>query len=395
MDTDIHVKEGDVLVTKDGSIGKLAHVDALPGPACLNSHLLIIRPAGKREYAGRFLYYMLQSPQFSQFILEEQSGTTFYGISQESIENVPAFFPSEMQEQSAIAHFLDRKTAKIDDLIARKERILDLIEELKRSTQFRYITGADSPHPKRESLDSRLPSVPNLWTAEKLGYLARMVSGGTPSKENAAFWNGEIPWVSPKDMKVPYLSDSEDHITSEAVLAASLDVLPASTILIVVRGMILAHSIPVCLLLSPATINQDIKALRFSSKCNPQFMLVWLQGMAHIMHSLIEESAHGTRCLRTDLLKNVVIHLPPLDEQAGIVSALNAEIETLEKTARPITAAISLLHEYRDALISAAVPANSTSASTKNNPMPWLDRLRPNHDGPAPQRLTYSDSRII
>src|ERR1017187_9531390 len=122
----------------------------------------------------------------------------------------------------------------------------------------------------------------------------------------------------------------------EAVLAASLDLLPASTLLIVVRGMILAHSLPVCLLLSPATINQDIKGLRFDSKCNPQFMLVWLQGMAHILHSLIEESAHGTRCLRTDLLKNVVIHLPPIEEQAEIVSALNTHLARLDEAARPI-----------------------------------------------------------
>ena len=188
----------------------------------------------------------------------------------------------------------------VEDLVAKNERILRLIEERKRSTQFRFVTGAYSPQPKRQSPDPRLPPVPKHWTVEKLGYLARLVSGGTPSKENPAFWNGEVPWVSAKDMKAPYLSDSEDHITPDAVIAASLDLLPASTILIVVRGMILAHSLPVCLLLNPATINQDLKGLRFNSKCNPQFMLVWLQGMAHIMHSLIEESAHGTRCLRTD-----------------------------------------------------------------------------------------------
>jgi type I restriction enzyme S subunit len=84
-------------------------------------------------------------------------------------------------------------------------------------------------------------------------------------------------------------------------------------------------------------------------------MLAWLEGMSHILHSLIEESAHGTRCLRPDLLKNVVVHLPPIEEQAEIVAALNNHLARLDEASRPINAAIALLREYRAALISAAV----------------------------------------
>src|ERR1017187_8483923 len=61
VDSDIHVSVGDVLMTKDGSIGKLAYIDSLPGSACLNSHVLVLRPL-KNLYVGRFLYYVLQSP---------------------------------------------------------------------------------------------------------------------------------------------------------------------------------------------------------------------------------------------------------------------------------------------------------------------------------------------
>jgi type I restriction enzyme S subunit len=348
----------DVIITKDSEswddIAVPALVTETTSDLICGYHLAILRPTRGR-LLGRFLFRCLQAkPIRVQLELASATGVTRFGIPKHEIGRFLVPVPP-VEQQRAIADFLDWETAKIDDLVARKERILALIDERKRSTQFRLVTGAYSAKPKRKATDPRLPPVPEHWTAEKLGYLARMVSGGTPSKENPAFWKGEVPWVSAKDMKVQFLSDSEDHITQEAVLAASLDLLPTSTLLIVVRGMILAHSLPVCLLLRPATINQDLKGLRFNSRCNPEFMLAWFQGMAQIMHALIEESAHGTRCLRTDLLKHVAVHLPPIEEQAQIVRALNADLARLDEVARPISAAIALLHEYRAALISAAV----------------------------------------
>lgn len=128
MDRDIHVRVGDLLITKDGSIGKLAYIDALPGPACLNSHLLLIRPLSANAYVTRFLFYLLKGPEFLQFVNKEQTGTTFYGISQRSIENFPASFPP-IEEQWVIVDFLDRETARIDELIAKKNRLVQLLDE--------------------------------------------------------------------------------------------------------------------------------------------------------------------------------------------------------------------------------------------------------------------------
>ena len=288
-------------------------------------------------------------------------------------EDVQAYFKREVQPHVPDAWIDESKTMvgyeipftrqfykyvpprPIEEIEAENERLLDLLSQRKRSITLRFVTGSQCPRPKRQPADSRLPPVPGHWATEKLGYLARLVSGGTPSKENSSFWEGEIPWVSPKDMKTPYLHDSEDHISTKAIRAASLEVLPPSTVLIVVRGMILVHSLPVGILRVPATINQDIKGLCFNSRCDPEFMLAWLQGIAYLLHSLVEESAHGTRCLRTDLLKNIVCHLPPLEEQRQIAADLSANLATLDEVSRPITAAIALLREYRAALISAAV----------------------------------------
>jgi type I restriction enzyme S subunit len=115
MAPEIYVKVGDILITKDGSIGKLAFISSIPGKASLNSHLLIIRP-NKETYYPRFMYHLLASNVFQHFILREQSGTTFYGLSQESIENFPALFPP-FDEQKRIAYFLDKETISIDKTI--------------------------------------------------------------------------------------------------------------------------------------------------------------------------------------------------------------------------------------------------------------------------------------
>jgi type I restriction enzyme S subunit len=302
----------------------------------------------------RFLFYWLRSTQFVSAIVSRSVGVSYPAINPNEIAQLPLPLIGR-DEQRAIASFLDRETAKIDDLIAKKGRLLDLLSLGRSSVTFRLVTGGNSTKPKRLSADPRLPPIPKHWTPEKLGYLARLISGGTPSKENVTFWNGEIPWFSAKDMKTQYLEDSEDHISGEALETAGLQRVPPSTVLIVVRGMILAHSLPVGLLRVPATFNQDIKALCFNSRCHPEFMLAWFQGMASLLHPLVEESAHGTRCLRTDLLKNVVCHLPPLEEQREIVAELDANLAKFDEVSRPITAAIALLREYRSALVSAAV----------------------------------------
>src|SRR6266404_3734859 len=98
------------------------------------------------------------------------------------------------------------------------------------------------------------------WTPERLGKLGRWLSGGTPSMAIPDYWGGDIPWVSPKDMKRSRLWDSIDHVTAKA-LGNGTRLAPAHALLIVVRGMILAHTCPVARAELPLAFNQDIKAL--------------------------------------------------------------------------------------------------------------------------------------
>src|SRR5262245_17343446 len=78
-----------------------------------------------------------------------------------------------------------------------------------------------------------LPQLPIHWPVKRLKYVGSFCGGGTPAKDNLDYWNGDIPWVSPKDMKARRVSDSEDHITPSGLENSSTRMVPPDSVLIV------------------------------------------------------------------------------------------------------------------------------------------------------------------
>lgn len=139
MDFNIHLKIGDLLITKDGTIGKLAKVDYLPNKACLNSHLLIIRPLNK-NFTNEYLYYVMSSDIFYKYSSILANGSTMNSLSQEKIGNF--IFPSyDINKQKEIVDFLDKKCEQIDKIIEEKQKQIKKIEEYKKSVIYEYVTG--------------------------------------------------------------------------------------------------------------------------------------------------------------------------------------------------------------------------------------------------------------
>ncbi len=175
--------------------------------------------------------------------------------------------------------------------------------------------------------------IPEEWSLQPLGSIGKWFSGGTPSMSVEAYWSGDIPWVSPKDMKVPRLHDSIDHITTKAV-ASGVRLLPVGAILIVIRGMILVHSVPVARAEIALAFNQDIKAVVTTHDIDDEFMLYWLTANAQRLRGLTTESTHGTKRLPTEMLFRELVACPSAPEQEAIAEALSdadALIESLEQ----------------------------------------------------------------
>lgn len=103
--------------------------------------------------------------------------------------------------------------------------------------------------------------------------------GGTPSKSHPEYFTGSIPWVSPKDMKMPIISDSIDHITDEAVAHSTTNFVPENSVLMVIRSGVLKHTLPVAINNIPVTINQDMKAFVPNSLVTPTFLMYYFKAI--------------------------------------------------------------------------------------------------------------------
>lgn len=262
-----------------------------------------------------------------------------------------------LSEQRAIARFLDREIARIDVLIGKKAQLIALLQEARRALLTRTVTkGLDPKAPMRESGVEWLGDIPAHWRVTKMWAATDAVGGATPSKENPNFWDGGIPWVSPKDMKRRFIDSSENTVSNLAFGKSTLKLVPSPAVLIVVRGMILAHSFPVGLTQVPVTINQDMKALRLREDLEPEFFAYWLDGVGpNLLSLLVDEAAHGTKAIRMDKWRVTAVQIPPRQEQCVIVSFLDKILSDNQRLTATVVQAVQRLQALRTSLISAAV----------------------------------------
>ena len=193
--------------------------------------------------------------------------------------------------------------------------------------------------------------IPKGWEWCRLKELGRWCGGGTPTKDVDRFWGDEVPWITPKDMKQPFLSDSQLKLTRIGVEESAAKLIPAKSILFVVRGMILAHTFPVSVNLVETTVNQDMKALMPYLRGLEVFLRLLLESSSQRILSVVTKSTHGTRKLETEVYENFVIPLPPLAEQAAIVE----RVEALMTTCRLLEAEIAAARTHAAHLLQAVL----------------------------------------
>jgi len=200
-----------------------------------------------------------------------------------------------------------------------------------------------------------LGMVPEYWDVRRLKFVASFVGGGTPSKENPEYWTGNIPWISPKDMKSDEINDTEEHITEEALINSATHIVQPGTVLIVVRSGILRHTIPVAINVVPATINQDMKAITPNVLLRAKYLAYFIKGHQNALLVAWRKQGATVESIEFELLANTLCLIPPLLEQQAIITYLDHETKKIDTLISTITDGIKELQEYRTALISAAV----------------------------------------
>jgi len=180
--------------------------------------------------------------------------------------------------------------------------------------------------------------------------------GGTPSKANADFWdNGDIPWVSPKDMKTFELHDSQDKITAKAVEASPAKLVPAGSVLMVVRSGILAHTFPVAIARRPVTLNQDMKAITPKAGLSSEFLAYQLRAQASRILNSCTKSGTTVASVETKQLQALPIWVPSTELQSKIVEELDKQLSRLGATVITLQGIQAKLKQARASILKAAV----------------------------------------
>ena len=307
---------GDILISVRAPVGD---VNIAVERCCIGRGISALRPGSK--VFNEFLFYLLlhHKPDLDAL----GTGATFKAINKNTLYSFEIQLPPFL-EQRAIAAVL----SKIQAAVEVQEKIVATLKELKAATMAKLF---------REGLrgellkQTEIGEIPGSWGVARLDALANLLSGGTPSKRRPEWWQGTIPWVSPKDMKQPRLWDAQDHITEDALENGSC-LVPTKTVFVVIRGMILAKDLPVAITEVPMAFNQDIKAVLTRESVDPDYLLYAIASRKGALVREIGTSAHGTRRMGTSSLEALLLPLPAKVEQREIAAAMRC-LEQREETA--------------------------------------------------------------
>ncbi|MBR8219577.1 restriction endonuclease subunit S [Burkholderia vietnamiensis] len=248
------------------------------------------------------------------------------------------------------------------------------------------------PYPAyKESGVEWMGEVPAHWQLRRLKHMARFTGGGTPSRDNPQYWNGHIPWVSPKDMKAEVISGAEESITDEGLKGGSSSIVPAGRVLMVVRSGILKHTIPVAINDVDVALNQDMKAIWLDSNyLTEPYFLRFVQGLNdELLKAWLKQGA-TVESIEQDYLSNSWMPVPPHEERERILEFISRESTRIDALVEKKARFIELLREKRQALITQAVTKGvDPNVKMKDSGVEWLGEVPAHWTVLSFQRCVY------
>ena len=339
----------DILLSVRAPVGAINIADQIYG---IGRGLCAIHP--KSDLESRFTYYLLLA--IRDGLTSQATGSTYDAVTVGNVENLSTVLPPT-PEQRAIAAFLDRKTAKIDALVAKKERLIELLQEKRTALITRAITkGLDPDVPMKDARVAWLEEIPTHWDVLRLFRL-------TPS-DRSIMYGIVLPGPNVKD-GVPIVKGGD--VSSERL---HLDMLnrthpdiEAGHVRSRLRGGDLVYAIrgsigDVAIIpneLDGANLTQDAARVAYTTATHGRWLLYTLKSAA--IFSQLDAGALGAtiRGINIRDLKRAVVPQPPQSEQRAIAAFLDRETAEIDALIAKGYEAIERLRELRTALISAAV----------------------------------------
>lgn len=303
MDSGIQLHEHDLLVTKDGTVGKIAFVVNCPEKTTLNSHIFLVRPSDGSVVPG-YLYYVLDSEYFSRFLANILTGTTIKGLTQANFYKFKFPIPADTAEQAKIAEVL----SAVDDAIDETRCIIEKYRNIK-AGMIQTLLGSGEE--------------------TTIGKVCEIIAGGTPPTSESKYWEGGTNvWITPADLSLltmPYISNSGRRITSLGVKKATGKLIPAGSVILSNRAPVGYVAIPTV----SFSCNQGCKGLICTSDVDPLYLYYYLASST----SELEKVSSGTTFLelpKKELIR-FRIRLPEtIEEQRKIAQQLYAADEKIQ-----------------------------------------------------------------
>jgi len=306
-----------------------------------------------RNVSPRFLNYTMLSPEFVSVVDSSTYGAKMPRASWDFVGMLKIAVP-DSDTSAQIAKFLDYETAKIDALIEKQQQLIALLKEKRQAVISHAVTkGLNPDAPMRDSGVEWLGEVPAHWSVPRVGYVARVFNGSTPSRAVPQYWVDEgVPWLSSGKVNEDIVHEPTSWISKRALAECSIDLAPKGSVIVGMIGQ--GRTRATCAMLGiDSTINQNMAALVARWNLDSRYLYRVMTAAFDDLR-LLGRGANQP-ALNCDILRAYRIPLPPLEEQHAIAEHTDAMLHRTARTIDLATQQGELLKERRTALISAAV----------------------------------------
>lgn len=340
------VPKGSLIFSKRAPIGTVA-VSGVE--LCTNQGCLSCVPLN-----SNVLYFYYLTSVLTEVFDLFGSGATFKEISADTFANFRLPFPS-LEEQDAIASYLDEKCGKIDKAIATQEKRVELLKELRQNIITQAVTRGINPDvPLKDSGVEWIGAVPEHWKVMKSSIVySNIGSGTTPSTSNSSYYTEEgdgYCWLQTGDLNDGIINDTSKRVTELAIKECNLKFFPVDSVVIAMYGATIGK---VGLLKIRTATNQACCVLPHSSKMIPYFSFYLFLSAKTPM--LLEAMGGGQPNISQDVIKKLRIPVPPISEQQEIVSYIESKTVRLDKSIEKAEHQIELLQELKQSIITEVV----------------------------------------
>ncbi|CCY48378.1 MAG: restriction endonuclease subunit S [Peptostreptococcus anaerobius] len=360
----IQIKNEDLLITKDGTVGKVAIVSDLNGKASLNSGVLLIDLKDKNS--KKYLYWVLCSDVFWTWFNYKNSGnSTILHLYQKDFNEFIYTIP-ELKEQKLIANFLDKKGSEINAIIEKIENQINLLKNYKKSLITETVTkGLNKNVSMKDSGIEWIGEIPEEWDVSKIKYsLILMGSGSTPDSSNPLNYDGEINWIQSGDLYgKSYITETEKTITKYALHGnKSLKRYIAPFVVVAMYGASVGN---IALSQIDSYTNQACCVMKGDNSLDNKYLYYFLIANKHEMLML---AIGGTQPnISQQLIKNLTIIIPKFNDQLEIVEFLDKKCSEIDSVISKKERQLDLIKGHRKSLIYEYVTGKKRVGGLEND----------------------------